>query len=74
MGNAMPALRSKLDRRMDELQMCMKANFHLTAPTTVSLLIDNITFAWSVLSEEDRDYVQAAQHAVEEGTPWGVPD
>ena len=70
----MAALRDKLDRRMDELQMCMEANFHLTAPMTVSLLIDKITFAWSVLSEEDRDYVQAAQHAIEEGTPWGVTD
>jgi len=52
--------------------MCMEANFHLTAPTTVSLLIDNITFAWSALSEEDRDYVQAAQHAIEEGQRWTI--
>ena len=66
-----PNLRQKLDQRMDQLQIMMEDDMHLYDPEGVIAHIDSITFAWSVLSEEDRDYVQASQWAIDEQLPWG---
>ena len=64
------SLRDKLDARMDKLQSMMESNTHLTDPLSVHEHIGTITFAWTVLSEEDRDYVQGCQYAIEEQTEW----
>ena len=59
-------LREKLTARMDEIQRIMEANEHLADPDKVHDLLDKVTFAWEILSEEDRDYIQGVQHALEE--------
>ena len=64
------SLRVKLDARMDKLQSMMESNTHLTDPNGVNEHIGTITFAWTVLSEEDRDYIQGCQYAIEEQTEW----
>ena len=64
------SLREKLDARMDKLQSMMESNTHLTDPNGVHEHIGTITFGWAVLSEEDRDYVQGCQYAIEEQTEW----
>jgi hypothetical protein len=64
-------LRDKLDERIDRLQEMMESNYHLSHPTEARTLVLQITYAWSVLSEEDRDYVQVAIDAIEEGWEWG---
>jgi hypothetical protein len=63
-------LREKLTARMDEIQRIMEANEHLTDPKKVYDLLDKVTFAWEVLSEEDRDYIQGVQTALEEKMEW----
>jgi len=65
-------LRKKLQLRMDELQRCMESNEHLTNPQTVIDILESVSFAWSVLSEEDREYIQCAQTALEERLEWNV--
>jgi len=65
-------LREKINLRMDELQMSMEANEHLKDPDSILLLMSNITKFWSVLSEEDQDYLHAARYAVEEQHEWRV--
>jgi hypothetical protein len=65
-------LREKLDKRMDEIQRIMEANEHLADPDKVTDLLDKVTFAWEVLSEEDRDYIQGVQYALEEKMEWNV--
>ena len=48
-------LREKLDKRMDQIQAWMESDYHLDHPDDVTAMIDKVTFAWEVLSEEDRD-------------------
>jgi hypothetical protein len=63
-------LREKLNARMDEIQRIMEANEHLVDPDKVTDLLDKVTFAWEVLSEEDRDYIHGVQVALEEKMEW----
>ena len=63
-------LREKLTARMDEIQRIMEANEHLADPEKVKDLLDKVTYAWSVLSEEDRDYIHGVQVALEEKLEW----
>ena len=55
---------------MDEIQRIMEANEHLAEPEKVTDLLDKVTFAWEVLSEEDRDYIHGVQVALEEKIEW----
>lgn len=68
----MSNLRDKLNNRMDEIQRIMEANEHLADPQKVHDLLDKVTFAWEVLSEEDRDYIHGVQYALEENIEWNV--
>ena len=66
------SLREKINNRMDELQEMMESNVHLKNPQKVVDVINRISPFWTVLHEEDRDYVQCAQHAIEDGIEWNV--
>lgn len=67
-------MRHKLKLRMDELQRCMESNEHLSNPSKVEEVIDSVNFAFHVLSEEDREYIQMAQVALEDKLEWGSPE
>jgi len=67
-------MRNKLKLRMDELQRCMEKNEHLSNPSKVEEVIDSVNFAFHVLSEEDREYIQMAQVALEDKLEWGSPE
>jgi hypothetical protein len=60
----------KIKERMDKLQKWMESNYHIDHPNEVYELTTSVSKFWSVLSEEDRDYIQAAQHAIEDKTEW----
>ena len=64
-------LRVKIDDRMDKLQAIMESNEHLTNPEKAMGITHRISPFWSILSEEDREYVQCAQDAISEGWEWG---
>ena len=68
----MGTLREKINLRLDILEDWMESNHHLEAPGKVMNLTLEISKFWSVLSEEDRDYVQCAQHAIEDQEIWDV--
>lgn len=55
---------------MDELEHMMDSNYHLTDANKVSDHISSVSKFWSVLSEEDKDYIEAARYAIEKGTVW----
>ena len=67
-------LRSKLDARLDELQEMMESNMHLEYPDKAMDLTYRISPFWTILTEEDREYVQCAQDAIDEGWKWGDPN
>ncbi len=67
------ALQSKITERMDILQEWMEADYHLKKPEVVYEHTLTISKFWSILSEEDREYIQCAQNAIEDKLPWGKP-
>ena len=62
----------KIKQRMDQLQKWMESNYHIDNPDEVYELTTSVSKFWSVLSEEDRDYIQAAQHAIEDKLEWKI--
>ena len=65
-------LRAKLMQRMDALQGLMESNVHLDEPEQVIDLLNSIKFAWSALSEEDREYIEGVEYAIEAQSDWDV--
>jgi len=63
-------VQKKINERMDILQSWMENNYHLKRPEVVKEHIESISKFWSVLSEEDRDYIQGCQYAIEEKLKW----
>lgn len=64
--------KQQIHRDLDRLQHQLETNSHLRDPHTVTALINKLSAQWTFLSEEDRDYVQAAQTAVEEQIEWNI--
>ena len=59
---------------MDKLQEWMESDYHLDHTEEVYNHTLSVSKFWSVLSEEDREYIQCAQHACEEKLAWGDPN
>ena len=55
---------------MDKLQKWMESNHHIDNPDEVYELTTSVSKFWSVLSEEDKDYIQMAQHAIKDRELW----
>ena len=68
----MSDLKNKINERMDVLQTMMESNQHIKDSNSVSSQIDSVSKFWSVLSEEDRDYIHGARHALEEQLEWKI--
>lgn len=64
------SLKEKINNRLNDLQLELESGNHLTDSDRVVELIDSISKFWSVLSEEDKDYIQAARHAIENRMEW----
>ena len=57
---------------MIELKNWMESNHHLKNKEEVYELTLNISKFWSVLSEEDREYIQAARYAIDKVIEWSI--
>ena len=57
---------------MIELKNWMESNHHLINKEEVYELTLNISKFWSVLSEEDREYIQSARYAIDKGIEWRI--
>lgn len=66
------SLHDKIKERMDILQDMMEDNVHIDSPDIVEEHITTVSKFWSVLSEEDRDYIHGARYAIEEKLEWKV--
>jgi hypothetical protein len=65
-------LREKIELRMQILETMMKKQMHIQDPQTVDLFLDRLTYCWGVLNEEDRDFIQGCQTALEEKIEWSL--
>ena len=61
----MQNLKDKINERMDILQDWMEQDYHMKRPEVVYDHTLTISKFWSVLSEEDKEYIQCAQDAIE---------
>lgn len=67
-------VRDKIKVRMDQLQEMMENNVHLEKQFEVDDHISTITKFWSVLSDEDKDYIHACRHALEYQSRWEIEE
>jgi TorA maturation chaperone TorD len=67
-------VRDKIKARMDQLQEMMESNQHLEKQFEVDDHISTITKFWSVLSDEDKDYIHACRHALEYQSRWEIEE
>ena len=65
-------VRDKIKQRMDILQGWMEENYHLRRPEVVEEHIQSVSKFWSVLSDEDKDYIHGCRYAIEEQMEWKV--
>lgn len=66
------SLQDKIKDRMDLLQDMMEDNVHIDSPDIVEEHIRTVSKFWSVLSDEDRDYIHGARYAIEEKMEWNL--
>jgi len=65
-------VRDKVNQRMDILQGWMEENYHLKRPEVVEEHIQTITKFWSIMSDEDKDYIHGCRYAIEENMEWKI--
>jgi len=63
-------IKTKIKQRMDILQSWMEADYHLSRPEVVEEHITTVSKFWSVLSEEDKDYIHGCRYAIESKSSW----
>tara|TARA_B100001059_G_scaffold77374_1_gene75066 strand:- start:679 stop:891 length:213 start_codon:yes stop_codon:yes gene_type:complete len=63
-------LKEKITNRLDQIEMLMRTDYHIQNPEEMMLQTLNVSKFWSVLSEEDRDFIQGVQSSIEEGWSW----
>lgn len=59
-------LRNKIEIRISELEALLKSGNYKEA----EVLIPNIAKFVSILTEEQRDFINAAKYAIENGLQW----
>jgi len=57
---------------MDKLQEMMESNQHLKDKEAAYDLTLEVSKFWSILGEEDKEYIQMCQMAIEEEKEWNV--
>ena len=66
----MSNLKEKIKLRLDEIEDLMNGNQHLLDPVSLEEMVSNVSKFWSVLSEEDRDFIDGVRWAIEEKAKW----
>jgi len=65
-------IEQRIKTKMDHLQVCMESNVHLDRKEYVLDVIYSVEKYFTAMNDEDRDYLQIARSAVEEGWSWNV--
>jgi len=68
----MVTAREKLKSRIDKLEGIMQSNEYLNNPLEAMQLINKLSNYWGVMTEEDREFIQAAQMAIEDKLVWNL--
>ena len=63
-------LREKIQERLDGLQGLMESQTHLENPELVTEKLESVTKFWSVLSEEEREFIAAVRLSIQANIHW----
>lgn len=63
-------LKDKIQERLTNLQIILESNRHLQEVESTEELIDSISKFWSILDENDKEYIQAARYALDKKIGW----
>ena len=66
-------VRMKIQTRLDTLETQLKAGQHLrSAEGVIAVLtsIESVSKFWRVMTDEERDFLNAAKVAIEDGCRW----
>ena len=66
----MSTIRQRIEERLNLLESMLTSQEHITNPDDVLEMIASVSKFYSVLTEEQREFVQAARWAVEERKDW----
>ena len=66
------SIKNLIKTRMDHLQELMEGQAHIDRPEYVNDVIESVSKFWTVLSDEDKDYIHCARDALENKTDWNV--
>lgn len=72
MGVVKNMVMDRIEDRLDALVDMMESQTHLSDPELVEAHIQTITKYWSILSDEDKDYIHASRWAIEKQSEWKV--
>ena len=62
--------KKEITKQFDELEAMMNAQKHLTHPEEVHSKLNQINYKWQFITDEDRDFYQGCQFAIEHGMEW----
>lgn len=68
------SLKDKIKTRLDTLQEMMEDQQHIKNPWAVAEQIESVRKFWSVLSEEDRDFIHGCTAGLEWQMEWKIND
>lgn len=67
-------LKEKIQNRLDDLTASLESQLHLSDKLANRILveeqIEGVAKFWSILDEAERDFINAARMAVEDGRQW----
>ena len=63
-------IRQRIEERLNLLESMLSAQKHLSDPADVLEVIASVSKFYSVLTEEQRDFINAARWAIEEQKEW----
>ena len=65
-------IEQRIKRLMDHLQRLMESNAHIDRKDYVLSICDDVGKYFTAMSDEDKEYLQIARSAVEQGQKWNV--
>jgi hypothetical protein len=68
----MSTIRQKIEDRLDHLEAMLTSQKHISDPPEVLDALASVFKFYSVLSEEQREFVQAARWATDNKTLWNA--
>ena len=64
------SIRNKINSRLDELEKLMCNQKHISNPDIVIGCVESITKFWSVLNDEEKDFVECVKYALDTKLEW----